>query len=145
MYLNILNPTFTSNLMTNIIQIPSSLKHIHIIEEYIEKVKIDYKIDDSVYGNIHLAVVEAVTNAIVHGNKLDESKEIYFNSEKDNSSIRFIIKDQGTGFDASSIPDPTLPENREKISGRGVFLIKNLADNVIFEDNGTSLQMVFQL
>lgn len=127
------------------IQIPSSLKNIHIIEEYIDNVRNDFMIDDSVYGNIHLAVVEAVTNAIVHGNKSDENKEIFFNSQKDDSSITFIVKDQGTGFDNNAIPDPTLPENKEKLSGRGVFLIKHLADDVIFEENGTSLHMIFKL
>lgn len=127
------------------IKIPSSLKNIHIIEEYIDNVRNDFMIDDSVYGNIHLAVVEAVTNAIVHGNKSDESKAIFFNSEISDSTIKFIVKDQGSGFDNSSIPDPTLPENREKLSGRGVFLIKNLADDVIFEENGTSLHIIFNL
>lgn len=127
------------------IQIPSSLKYIHVIEEYIDEVRSEFNIDDSVYGNIHLAVVEAVTNAIIHGNKSDESKEIFFKSEKSDTTIRFIVKDQGKGFNADTIPDPTLPENREKISGRGVFLIKNLADQVAFEENGTSLHMIFQL
>lgn len=127
------------------ILIPSSLKNIHIIEDYIDNVRNDFMIDDSIYGNIHLAVVEAVTNAIIHGNKSDENKEIFFNTEKDDSSITFIVKDQGTGFDDNSIPDPTLPENREKLSGRGVFLIKNLADDVIFTENGTSLHMIFKL
>lgn len=131
--------------MPNIVQIPSSLKYIHIIEEYIDTVRSDFQIDDSVYGNIHLAVVEAVTNAIVHGNKLDENKDVYFETQKNDSQIKIIVKDQGKGFDAEEIPDPTLPENREKISGRGVFLIKNLADEVTFSDNGTSLQMVFML
>lgn len=131
--------------MRQSIQIPSSLKYINVIEEYIEKVRNDFKIDDSVYGNIHLAVVEAVTNAIVHGNKSDESKEVFFDSKVEDSQLKFIVKDQGKGFNADSIPDPTLPENREKISGRGVFLIKNLADEVIFEENGTALHLVFRL
>lgn len=131
--------------MKQSIQIPSSLKYIHVIEEYIDKVKSDFKIDDSIYGNIHLAVVEAVTNAIVHGNKMDESKEVVFDSFLENSKLSFTVKDQGLGFNAENIPDPTLPENREKISGRGVFLIKNLADEVIFEDNGSALHLVFRL
>lgn len=131
--------------MKDPIHIPSSLKYIHIIEEHIDYVRNEFQIDDSIYGNIHLAVVEAVTNAIVHGNQSDENKEVFFETKIEKSTIRFVIKDQGAGFDADVIPDPTLPENREKISGRGVFLIKNLADEVIFEDNGTSLHMVFQL
>jgi serine/threonine-protein kinase RsbW len=129
--------------MSYIVQIPSSLKYIHVIEEYIDTVRSDFQIDDSIYGNIHLAVVEAVTNAIIHGNKSDENKDVYFETKKEDTKIKIIVKDQGSGFDANEIPDPTLPENIEKISGRGVFLIKNLADEVTFSDNGTSLQMTF--
>ena len=129
--------------MSYIVQIPSSLKYIHVIEEYINTVRSDFQIDDCIYGNIHLAVVEAVTNAIIHGNKSDENKDVYFETKKEDTKIEIIVKDQGDGFDAEVIPDPTLPENLEKISGRGVFLIKNLADEVIFSENGTVLQMIF--
>ncbi len=131
--------------MSYIVQIPSSLKYIHVIEEYINTVRNDFQIDDSIYGNIHLAVVEAVTNAIVHGNKSDENKDVYFETKKEETQIMFIVKDEGKGFDADEIPDPTLPENREKISGRGVFLIKNLADEVTFSEDGATLQMVFNI
>lgn len=131
--------------MSYIVQIPSSLKYIHVIEEYIDTVRNDFQIDDSIYGNIHLAVVEAVTNAIVHGNKLDENKDVYFETKKEDTKIKFIVKDEGKGFNSNKIPDPTLPENREKISGRGVFLIKNLADEVTFSEDGSTLQMVFHI
>lgn len=131
--------------MSYIVQIPSSLKYIHVIEECIDTVRNDFQIDDSIYGNIHLAVVEAVTNAIVHGNKLDENKDVYFETKKEDTKIKFIVKDEGKGFDSNKIPDPTLPENREKISGRGVFLIKNLADEVTFSEDGSTLQMVFHI
>ncbi|HUH74009.1 MAG TPA: ATP-binding protein [Chitinophagales bacterium] len=131
--------------MSYIVQIPSSLKYIHVIEEYISTVRSDFQIDDSIYGNIHLAVVEAVTNAIIHGNKSDENKDVYFETKKEDTRIKFIVKDQGKGFDANKIPDPTLPENLEKLSGRGVFLIKNLADEVSFSEDGSTLQMVFHI
>jgi len=131
--------------MQKSIQIPSSLQHIHLIEEYIDTIRSEFQIDDSLYGNIHLAVVEAVTNAIVHGNKQNVEKDIFFCTIKDDKVIRFCVKDQGPGFDVTSIPDPTLPENREKISGRGVFLIRHLADDVTFRDNGATLEMSFHL
>ncbi|MCO5232809.1 MAG: ATP-binding protein [Chitinophagales bacterium] len=104
-----------------------------------------FHLDDSIYGNIHLAVVEAVTNAIIHGNHMDKNKNVFIKSEKCDTAITFIVKDQGKGFDETSIPDPTLPENREKLNGRGVFLIKKLADKVSFNNNGSELQMVFFL
>ncbi|MCO5231433.1 MAG: ATP-binding protein [Chitinophagales bacterium] len=104
-----------------------------------------FNLDDCIYGNIHLAVVEAVTNAIIHGNHMDINKNVILKSEVNSSSITFIVKDQGSGFDETSIPDPTLPENKEKLNGRGVFLIKKLADKVSFNENGTELQMIFHL
>jgi serine/threonine-protein kinase RsbW len=127
------------------IRIPSSLQHIHIIESFLEQLRWDFNIDDCQYGNIHLAVVEAVTNAILHGNKGDAKKEITFFWQRVNGNIRFCIKDQGKGFDLNKIPDPTLPENKEKPNGRGVFLIRNLADDVHFKDNGATLEMTFYL
>ena len=127
------------------ISIPSSLQHIQIIEDYIENIRCAFDIDDCIYGNIHLAIVEAVTNAIVHGNKLDIDKEVIFKSEKEATCIRFIISDQGKGFNLESVPDPTLPENKVKLNGRGVFLIRHLADKVSFENNGTCIEMTFKL
>lgn len=131
--------------MINIIYIPSSLSHIHVIEDYIESIRKEHSINDSIYGNIHLAVVEAVTNAIVHGNQSNSSKEVFFKSIKEEQKIKFIIKDQGSGFDIQSVPDPTLPENVDKLNGRGVFLIQYLADEVTFEENGSIINMTFSL
>lgn len=127
------------------ITIPSSIQHIHIIESFLEQLRWDHQIDDCQYGNIHLAVVEAVTNAILHGNKGDARKQITFEWQRINGKIKFSIKDQGKGFNLDEIPDPTLPENKEKLHGRGVFLIRNLADQVDFKDNGATLEMTFHL
>ncbi len=131
--------------MKNSIQIPSSLQHIHVIEDYIEHIRTSLKIKDCIYGNIHLAVVEAVTNAIVHGNQSDENKEVVFKSVRDEKTIKFIIQDEGCGFDLGSVPDPTLPENKKQLNGRGVFLIRYLADEVTFENNGSCIHMTFFL
>jgi serine/threonine-protein kinase RsbW len=130
---------------TEIIQIPSSLQHIHVIEDFIDRLRWDFDIDDCLFGNIHLAVVEAVTNAIVHGNKGDVKKQITFEFRRHDGHLLFSIKDQGKGFNLSEVPDPTLAENKERLNGRGVFLIRNLADAVDFKDNGSTLEMVFHL
>jgi len=59
--------------------------------------------------------------------------------------ISFVIHDQGTGFDPSALPDPTNPENIEKPSGRGVFLMKHLADKVEFSDEGRTVLLDFNI
>jgi len=61
------------------------------------------------------------------------------------TSVCFIVKDEGVGFDFNNVPDPTLPENLEKLRGRGVFLMKALADEIEFEENGTIIKLNFYI
>lgn len=126
-------------------QFNSDLRSIAEVEEYIECLRQNYCIDDAVYGNMLLAVVEAMTNAIEHGNAFDTSKKVTFEVRKGTKHLSFLIKDQGAGFDPAEVPDPTLPANIEEPRGRGVFLIRNLADSVCFEDNGSAVNMEFLL
>jgi serine/threonine-protein kinase RsbW len=81
-------------------------------------------------------MTEAVNNAIVHGNKMDPSKSVTLHFTVSENNLRFTIEDEGPGFDYDNLPDPTAPENIEKPHGRGVFLMKKLADHCSFEDNG---------
>ena len=104
-----------------------------------------FNIPEDHYGNILVALTEAVNNAIYHGNKADPEKTIDISFKCKNNQISFIIKDQGKGFDPSALPDPTNPENIEKPHGRGVFLMKNLADKVEFQDNGCCVVLTFGL
>ena len=98
------------------------------------------------YGNVLVAVSEAVTNAMIHGNKSKEAKNVTLGiSLPKENSVCFTIEDEGIGFDSEAIPDPTSPENIEKPHGRGVFLMKNLADNVEFLNEGSKVKMDFNL
>lgn len=132
-------------MMKKSLRLPSSLESIPSIEQYVESLKKTYSIDDNTYANILLAVVEASTNAIIHGNKGDECKCILLETKRQDSFVKVSVKDEGCGFDVEQVPDPTLPENLEKLGGRGVFLIKQLADDVDFADNGATVEMVFHL
>jgi len=127
------------------IQLPSNLESIHKIENFIDEFCEDYHIDESKYGNILIALTEAINNAITHGNKLDASKMVNLELESDKNMLKFKISDQGNGFDLNKVPDPTLPENINKVSGRGVYLMKNLADEVKFSKNGTSVELKFSI
>ena len=124
--------------------ISSKTENIVVVESLINDICDKFKISEDHYGNILVALTEAVNNAIQHGNKNNPSKHINitFNIRPDHLS--FTIKDEGPGFDYSHIPDPTAPENIEKPNGRGVFLMKNLADNVEFEDNGSTVKLDFK-
>ncbi len=127
------------------IEIPSLVENIRIVESFIDNAKEKYSLNDDLYGNIMIAVTESVNNAIIHGNKLDKDKSVSLSAYLQDEQIVFTIDDMGAGFDHSNLPDPTAPENIEKIGGRGIFLIKNLADEVDFKKDGRSVQLTFYL
>jgi serine/threonine-protein kinase RsbW len=127
------------------IVIESDIKNISLIEKLIDDVSNQYNLHSDVYGKILLAIVEGVNNAIVHGNKLDLSKKVALEYQVTDKSVEFIITDEGSGFEYSSIPDPTLPENIEKTHGRGIFLMNHLADNIEFYNNGSKVKLIFDL
>jgi len=125
------------------IEIPSLSENIRIVESFIDNVKDRFNIDDDIYGNIMVSVTEAVNNAIKHGNKSDKNKNVVLSVVCEENLMKFIIEDEGEGFDVESLPDPTAPENLDKLSGRGIFLMKHLADEVKHLDNGTKTELIF--
>lgn len=127
------------------IQFPSLIENIRIVESFIENTREKFNIDDDIYGNILVAVTESVNNAITHGNKLNKNKNVYLSVEPDDTELRFIIEDEGEGFDYKNLPDPTDPENLLKTSGRGIYLMKHLSDEVIFSNNGKRVELVFYM
>ncbi len=128
------------------IQIPSLIENIRIVESFIDNAKEKYAINDDVYGNIMIAITEAVNNAIIHGNKSDKDKNVSLSLETiDGSSVKFSVEDQGKGFDYQNLSDPTAPENLENPGGRGIFLMKQLADEVIFLNHGKRVELIFYL
>lgn len=127
------------------ISIPSSSGNVVIVEKLINDICSSYRVSEDHYGNILVAVTEAVNNAIHHGNKADPSKKVDVEFKATDKHISFVIHDQGTGFDPSALPDPTNPENIEKPSGRGVFLMKHLADKVEFSDEGRTVLLDFNI
>ena len=88
-----------------------------------------------------LALEEAITNAIEHGNKFDESKFVRVAADIDDSRAFFRIQDEGPGFPYWDLPDPTQPDNLDKPCGRGVFLIRNLMTKIHFNETGNCLFM----
>jgi len=124
----------------------SKADNIVVAEKLVDDVCAKFNVNEDHYGNILIALTEAVNNAINHGNRQNPQKQVdiefFSNGDK---SLHFVVKDQGEGFDYDHLPDPTDPANLEKISGRGVFLMRNLADEVEFRDNGSTVEMVFKV
>lgn len=123
----------------------SDPKNVARLEPFVERVFEQYKLDPEIYGNILISLTEAVTNAIIHGNENDRSKLVRVQMKKIRKKLAFLISDEGPGFDFDRLPDPTAPENLLKIGGRGVFLMRQLSDEVQFLDNGSTVQIKFNL
>ncbi|MBK7944671.1 MAG: ATP-binding protein [Flavobacteriales bacterium] len=130
---------------TERIEFPAKAENISLAEKLIDDACAKHGVHESRYGNILIALTEAVNNAIHHGNGLDPSKTVTLGYRMQDSSIVFMVQDQGAGFDFNHLPDPTDPQNIEKPHGRGVFLMRALADSVEFAENGAIVVMSFGL
>jgi serine/threonine-protein kinase RsbW len=123
--------------------IPSDVSKLPVVETLIDSVCQSIGVHEDVYGNVLIAVTEAVNNAIIHGNKNDVSLNVGLNVFDAPVSFCFNVADTGKGFDYDSLPDPTAPENIEKENGRGVFLMRNLADEVVYNESGNQVYVYF--
>ncbi|MFL5751759.1 MAG: ATP-binding protein [Bacteroidia bacterium] len=127
------------------LRLSSKPENILLVERMIEDACDVFSIGQEKFGNILISVTEAVNNAMYHGNKSNPELKIDVAFKSSTKDITFIIKDEGHGFDYSNLPDPTAPENIEKDSGRGVFLMRKLADKVEFVDGGKAVLLSFDL
>lgn len=127
------------------LDISSSFENMGLVEGLVEDVCSQCNINEDSYGNILIALTEAVNNAIYHGNKGNPSKQIKIEFQSHENDIQFSVSDEGVGFDYNNLPDPTDPLNIDKPNGRGVFLMKNLADKVEFNNNGQEVLLTFNL
>ena len=115
------------------------------VEKIIDELRATYDVSEDMFGNMLVAVTEAVTNAIYHGNKSDPGKKVSIQYQLKNNNLSFVVTDEGPGFDYYNLPDPTAPENLEKECGRGIFLMKHLTDQLIFADNGRVVELNFKI
>jgi serine/threonine-protein kinase RsbW len=135
------------NKKTYIKELSSERKSLSLIETVLLDIKNKFKLNSEQYYNLLIAVTEAVNNAIIHGNKFNPDKTVMIKVECSESVLEVSVKDQGHGFDYENLQDPLLPENLTKESGRGIFIIKKIADKVEFNcsDKGTEIKIFFKL
>lgn len=137
---------FTLHMDQLTIKIPSLPENIRIVESFIDNANALFNFNEDLYGNIMVSVTEAVNNAILHGNGSDNKKDVTLSLLlEEDKSLKFIIEDEGNGFDHNNLPDPTSPENLEKDGGRGIFLMTALCDEVNFEENGKIVELTFNI
>ncbi len=135
--------TTTQSTEMETIEFASLGENITVVEKLIDELCEKNQVAEEHYGNILIALTEAVNNAIYHGNKQDPSKKVIVKYKADKDEFFFRIEDDGPGFDYENIPDPTSPENLEKPNGRGVFLMRQLSDGIEFFEDGRIVEMRF--
>jgi serine/threonine-protein kinase RsbW len=128
------------------LKLPSVAESISVVENFVDELVAKYQMSEEVYANIITSLNEAVTNAIYHGNKQNPHKTVNLSAEIiNNKKLICIISDEGAGFNFNILPDPTAPENLENLTGRGVFIMKHLADQCIFNTTGNEVELHFKL
>ena len=130
--------------MNEELKIQSNIDNLIKVENLIDNLSKRLGVSDEVYGKVLVSTIEAVNNAIIHGNKNVESKTVYLVCSSNGSSLTIVVKDEGDGYNFNNIPDPTAIDNIEKLSGRGVFIMKKLADDIEFNEFGNEVKMTFK-
>jgi serine/threonine-protein kinase RsbW len=126
------------------LRIGSEISNLRIVEKAIDEVSAEIGVKEDFYGKILVSTIEAVNNAIVHGNKADIKKFVKIEFLYRKKELYISVEDEGPGFKPKEIPDPTRPENIENLSGRGVFLMSKLADSIKFNEKGNKVTMAFK-
>lgn len=125
------------------ITLPTDYQSLVDVENLVERVCQSLGVAEDAYGNVLISVTEAVNNAICHGNKNNTNLSIEVGVGDHSEAFCFQVNDEGDGFDYNNLPDPTSPENILKENGRGIFLMKNLSDEVVFNDKGNEVTIYF--
>jgi serine/threonine-protein kinase RsbW len=130
------------------LKLPSRLEAVaegaNTVAEFLNRAGVS---EEAAFG-IDMAVREGIANAVIHGNKLDESKIVRITIIRSADSLEVIVRDQGSGFDAENVSDPTAEGNIMRTSGRGIFFMRNFMDEVTWSplpDGGTALRMIKKL
>jgi serine/threonine-protein kinase RsbW len=126
------------------LKIGSAISNLRIVEKVIDEISTELGMKEEVYGKILVSAMEAVNNAIVHGNKADTKRYVKIEFLYKKRDLFISVEDEGSGFKPQEIPDPTKPENIENITGRGVFLMSKLADSIEFNEKGNRVTMSFK-
>ena len=126
------------------IRIESSVGNLRVVENTIDEIISDFGISQECYGKILISTLEAVNNAILHGNRSDKGKFVDVEIAYNNNNLKIKVRDEGPGFTLEEVPDPTVPENIETINGRGIFLMSRLADEIKYSKRGNAVTMVFK-
>ena len=128
-----------------VLSVPSEDRFVYLLDVVISYIAKEMEFDEETTEQVNLAVIEAGTNAIRHGNENDPEKRTLFRFRLEEDKLTISVKDSGSGFDPEDVGDPLSPENFMKPCGRGIFLMRALMDEVEYcvdESTGTEVRLV---
>ena len=125
--------------------IPSNMTSTHQVDNFIELLIDRFQLPRSLNGRITLSIIEAVHNSILYGNKQDPKKTITITAVKNPKKVIVTVEDQGEGFDLTKIPDFSKPETFMQCTGRGLYLMITLPNELLFAKRGAKVIMTFSL
>jgi serine/threonine-protein kinase RsbW len=124
--------------------IESRIKNLRIIENAIDEMTSEIGITYNNYGKILISTMEAVNNAILHGNESQPEKKVEVEIAFIDEQLTIKVSDEGDGFSPAEIPDPTNPERIAEVNGRGVYIMTKLADEIQYNEKGNVVTMIFR-
>lgn len=131
--------------MERALVISSKLKNINKVRDCLQEVYHKYGLNMNSFNRVFLGICEAVNNAIVHGNQLNPEKKVFIKMNLSGNQFKIEVKDEGEGFSENDLTNPTIAENRRHEHGRGVYIIRQLAGGLIFEDKGRKVIIQFTI
>jgi putative transcription antitermination factor YqgF len=127
------------------LNLPSGVEYLPLVDSLCQAFCQWTGMSRDVTDDMAIAVVEAATNAVVHGNKSDKSKRVHVVFKRRPSEITVSVADQGLGFAPGEVANPLDVANMLKESGRGIYIMKHIMDKVDFEfppTGGTRVRMI---
>lgn len=125
-----------------VFEIPSDPKYIKRASSKLLGALKELKLSEEALFDIRLSFEEAVINAMKYGNRFDKSLPVVIAYDFSGGKLEITVRDQGKGFDHSAMPDPRSETDILKHGGRGIFLIRNLMDEVKYNDSGNEIKMI---
>jgi serine/threonine-protein kinase RsbW len=119
--------------------------NIHRLEKFVEEICDEYNINNTYFGNILVALTEAVENAMFHGNLSDPEKNVIVCFDSQPKGLSFEVTDEGAGFDFNNIPDATDIDGNPDKKGAGIFLMRSVADEMEYKNNGKTARLMFYI
>ena len=129
-----------------VLELPSDVRSIeHAVEYVVQRCQHCESYAHRLHLNFRVGLTEALSNAMLYGNGRDPNKRVRVEVRLVNGALEARVTDQGPGFDHTSVPDPTTPDNLLKPGGRGLFLMRKLLDEVSYNEQGNSVTLVLRL